>query len=125
MRFSQALINTVREVPAEAEIISHQLMLRTGMIKKLAAGIYSYLPLGYRVIRKIERIIRQEMDLAGAQEVYLPVLCPSEIWQESGRWSLYGPELMRLKDHLCVPVPNALQTSHIVLFNCCQLLFYQ
>lgn len=98
MRFSQALINTVREVPAEAEIISHQLMLRTGMIKKLAAGIYSYLPLGYRVIRKIERIIRQEMDLAGAQEVYLPVLCPSEIWQESGRWSLYGPELMRLKD---------------------------
>jgi len=98
VRFSQALINTVREVPAEAEIISHQLMLRTGMIKKLAAGIYSYLPLGYRVIRKIERIIRQEMERAGAQEVYLPVLCPSEIWQESGRWSLYGPELMRLKD---------------------------
>ena len=98
VRFSQALINTVREVPAEAEIVSHQLMLRTGMIKKLAAGIYSYLPLGYRVIRKIERIIRQEMDRAGAQEVYLPVLCPAETWQESGRWSLYGPELMRLKD---------------------------
>lgn len=98
MRFSQALINTVREVPTEAEIISHQLMLRAGMIKKLAAGVYSYLPLGYRVIQKIEGIIRQEMNRAGGLEVYLPVLCPAEIWQESGRWALYGPELMRLKD---------------------------
>ncbi|MGA1874882.1 MAG: proline--tRNA ligase [bacterium] len=98
MRFSQAFLHTTREVPTEAEIISHQLMLRAGMIRKLAAGVYSYLPLGYRVIRKIEEIIRQEMDRAGAQEVYLPVLCPSELWQESGRWSLYGPELMRLQD---------------------------
>ncbi len=98
MRYSAGLINTVREVPSEAEVISHQLMLRAGMIKKLAAGVYSFLPLGYRVIRKIEEIIRKEMDQAGAQEVFLPVLCPAELWQDSGRWSVYGPELMRCKD---------------------------
>lgn len=98
MRFSEAFINTVKEVPAEAEVISHQLMLRAGMIRKLAAGVYTYLPLGYRVIQKIEGIIREEMNRAGALEVHLPVLCPAELWQESGRWSLYGPELMRLQD---------------------------
>lgn len=98
MRFSQGLINTTKEIPAEAEIVSHQLMLRAGMIKKLAAGVYMYLPLGYRVIHKIEKIIREEMNRAGALEVHLPVLCPSELWQESGRWSLYGPELMRVHD---------------------------
>ena len=98
MRYSAGLINTVREVPSEAEVISHQLMLRAGMIKKLAAGVYSFLPLGYRVIRKIEEIIRKEMDQAGAQEVFLPVLCPAELWQDSGRWSVYGPELIRCKD---------------------------
>ncbi|MEW5801839.1 MAG: proline--tRNA ligase [bacterium] len=98
MRFSQGLINTSREIPTEAEIISHQLMLRAGMIRKVAAGVYMYLPLGYRVIRKIENIIREEMNRAGALEVHLPVLCPSELWQESGRWSLYGPELMRVHD---------------------------
>lgn len=98
MRFSQGLINTTKEIPSEAEIVSHQLMLRAGMIKKLAAGVYMYLPLGYRVIRKVEKIIREEMNRAGALEVHLPVLCPSELWQESGRWSLYGPELMRLHD---------------------------
>ncbi|MEW6381785.1 MAG: proline--tRNA ligase [bacterium] len=98
MRFSEALINTVKELPAEAEVISHQLMLRAGMIRKLAAGVYIYLPLGYRVIQKIEEIIREEMNRAGALEVHLPVLCSAELWQESGRWSLYGPELMRLRD---------------------------
>jgi len=98
LRFSQGLINTTKEIPSEAEIVSHQLMLRAGMIKKLAAGVYMYLPLGYRVIRKVEKIIREEMNRAGALEVHLPVLCPSELWQESGRWSLYGPELMRLHD---------------------------
>ena len=76
VRFSQGLINTTKEIPAEAEIVSHQLMLRAGMIKKLAAGVYMYLPLGYRVIRKIEKIIREEMNRAGALEVHLPVLCP-------------------------------------------------
>jgi prolyl-tRNA synthetase len=89
---------TLKETPAEAELISHQLMLRAGMIRKLAAGIYSYLPLGYRVISKIENIIREEMNRAGAQEVFLPVLNPAELWQESGRWEVYGPELIRLKD---------------------------
>jgi len=89
---------TLKETPAEAELISHQLMLRAGMIRKTASGIYSYLPLGWRVIRKIEQIIREEMDAIGCQEVSLPVLQPAELWQESGRWPVYGPELMRLTD---------------------------
>jgi len=89
---------TLKETPAEAELISHQLMLRAGMIRKTASGIYSYLPLGWRVIKKIERIVREEMDAIGCQEVSLPVLQPAELWQESGRWPVYGPELMRLTD---------------------------
>jgi len=89
---------TLKEVPAEAELISHQLMLRAGLIRKTASGIYSYLPLGWRIIRKIEQIIREEMDAIGCQEVLLPVLQPAELWQESGRWPVYGPELMRLTD---------------------------
>jgi prolyl-tRNA synthetase len=89
---------TVREVPSDAEIISHQLMIRAGMIRKLTSGIYTYLPLGYRVIRKLERIIRQEMNRAGAQEVFMPTVQPRELWEESGRWSLYGKELLRFKD---------------------------
>jgi prolyl-tRNA synthetase len=89
---------TVREVPSDAEIISHQLMIRAGMIRKLTSGIYTYLPLGYRVIRKLERIIREEMDRAGAQEVFMPTVQPRELWEESGRWSLYGKELLRFKD---------------------------
>ncbi len=98
MHYSRMLLPTLKETPAEAELISHKLMLRAGMIRKLAAGIYSYLPIGYRVIRKIENIIRQEMNSAGAQELLLPVLNPAELWRESGRWELYGAELMRLKD---------------------------
>jgi prolyl-tRNA synthetase len=98
LRYSKLLLPTLKETPAEAELISHQLMLRAGMIRKLAAGVYSYLPLGYRVIRKIENIIREEMNRAGAQELLLPVLNPAELWQESGRWEVYGPELIRLTD---------------------------
>jgi len=98
MRFSKYLIPTLREDPAEAEIVSHRLMLRAGMIRRTAAGIYSYLPLGLRALRKVEGIIRAEMDRAGALEVFLPVLSPAELWRETGRWDVYGKELMRLRD---------------------------
>ena len=85
MRFSKAYIKTLKETPKEAEIASHKLMLRAGMIKKLASGIYAYLPLGYRTIKKIENIVREEMDRAGALELLMPVVQPAELWQESGR----------------------------------------
>ncbi|MGH7166060.1 MAG: proline--tRNA ligase [Nitrospiraceae bacterium] len=98
MRVSQLLIPTLREDPGEAEVVSHRLMLRAGMIRKVAAGIYTYLPLGLRVIRKIERIIREEMDRAGAQEVLMPIASPAELWRETGRWDFYGKELLRFKD---------------------------
>lgn len=98
MRTSQFPLNTVKETPADAEIVSHQLMLRAGLIRKLAAGLYTWLPLGLRVLRKVERVIREEMDAAGAMEVSMPVVQPAELWQESGRWEKYGPELARLKD---------------------------
>jgi len=98
MRYSQMFLPTVREVPSDAEVISHQLMIRAGMIRKLTSGIYSVLPLGYRTVKKVEEIIRQEMDAAGAQEVYLPAVQPAELWQESGRWGFYGKELLRFKD---------------------------
>src|SRR5512135_3722000 len=88
----------MKEVPAEAEVISHKLMVRAGMIRKLAAGIYTYLPLGWRVIKKVSEIIRAEMDRAGAQEILMPAVQPSELWVESGRWDYYGKELLRLKD---------------------------
>src|SRR5579872_6885856 len=98
MRLSQYPINTTKETPAEAELISHQLMLRAGLIRRLAAGIYNWLPLGLRTLRKVETIIRQEMDRAGALEMLMSVVQPAELWQESGRWKDYGPELLRLKD---------------------------
>jgi len=98
MRYSKLLIPTLREDPGEAEITSHRLMLRAGMIRKLSAGIYSYLPLGYRVIRKVEAIVREEMDRAGAQEVLFPIALPAELWKETGRWDQYGKELLRFKD---------------------------
>jgi prolyl-tRNA synthetase len=98
MRASQFLISTLKEAPSDAEVISHSLMLRAGMIKKLAAGIYSYLPMGLRVIRRIERIIREEMNRAGAIELLMPVIQPAELWMQSGRWQKMGPELLRLKD---------------------------
>lgn len=98
MRASQLLIATLKETPADAEIISHQLMLRAGMIRRLTSGLYTWLPLGLRTLRKVERIIREEMDRAGAQEVLMPAVQPAELWQESGRWEQYGPELLRVVD---------------------------
>ncbi|NKN32005.1 proline--tRNA ligase [Marichromatium bheemlicum] len=98
MRTSQFPLHTVKETPADAEIASHQLMLRAGMIRKLAAGLYTWLPLGLRVLRKVERIVREEMDRSGALEVSMPAIQPAELWQESGRWEQYGPELLRLRD---------------------------
>ncbi|HCF73368.1 MAG TPA: proline--tRNA ligase [Arenicellales bacterium] len=98
MRTSQFLIATLRETPADAEIISHQLMLRAGLIRQVAAGIYNWLPLGHRVLRKIETVVREEMNRSGGQEVLLPAVQPAELWRESGRWDDYGPELLRLTD---------------------------
>ncbi len=98
MRLSQYPINTVKETPSEADVVSHQLMLRAGMIRRIAAGIYSWLPLGLRTLRKVETIVREEMDRAGALELLMPAIQPAELWQESGRWSEYGPELLRLRD---------------------------
>ena len=97
-RHSQFFTPTLKEIPAEAEIISHQLMLRAGMIRKLAAGIYTYLPFGLRAIKKVENIVREEMDRAGAIEVLLPGVQPGDLWMESGRWDHYGPELLRFRD---------------------------
>jgi prolyl-tRNA synthetase len=98
MRYSQYFIPTVKETPADAEVVSHKLMLRAGMIRKLAAGIYNYLPLGLRSIRKVENIVREEMNRAGAIEVLMPAVLPAELWQESGRWEMYGKELLRFTD---------------------------
>jgi len=98
MRTSQFPLSTVKETPADAEIASHQLMIRAGLIRKLAAGLYTWLPLGLRVMRKVEKITREEMERAGALEVLMPALQPAELWQETGRWEKYGPELARLKD---------------------------
>ncbi|MEM7207408.1 MAG: proline--tRNA ligase [Pseudomonadota bacterium] len=98
MRVSRFPLATVKESPAEAEIVSHKLMLRAGMIKRLAAGLYSWMPLGIRVMRKVEDIVREEMNAAGAVELLMPAVQPAELWQESGRWSQFGPELLRFKD---------------------------
>jgi len=98
MRTSQLQIATTKESPADAEVISHQLMLRAGMIRRLAAGLYTWMPLGLRVLRKIENIVREEMDRTGAAEVLMPAVQPSELWEESGRWQQFGPELLRFKD---------------------------
>jgi prolyl-tRNA synthetase len=98
MRTSQFPLSTVKEIPADAEIASHQLMIRAGLIRKLAAGIYTWLPLGLRVLRKVEHIVREEMNKAGGLEVLMPALQPAELWQETGRWEKYGPELARMKD---------------------------
>jgi len=98
MRASRYLIATLKETPADAEVISHQLMLRSGMIRKLASGLYTWLPMGLRTLRKVERIVRQEMDKSGAQELLMPAVQPAELWQESGRWEQYGGELLRMQD---------------------------
>ena len=98
MRQSRYFIQTMREIPSVAEVISHQLMLRAGMIKKVAAGIYDYLPLGLKVIRKVENIVRENMNKAGAVELLMSVVQPAELWQLSGRWNHFGKELLRFKD---------------------------
>jgi len=98
MKASQFFIRTLKEAPSDAEIVSHKLMMRAGMIRKLGAGIYNYMPMGLKVIRKVEAIIREEMDQAGAVELLMPVIQPAELWQETGRWDKMGPELLRIKD---------------------------
>ena len=98
MRASHLLLSTLKETPADAEVISHQLMLRAGLIRKLAAGLYTWLPIGLRVLRKVENIVREEMDKSGAQELLMPLVQPAELWQESKRWQEYGPELLRIQD---------------------------
>jgi prolyl-tRNA synthetase len=98
MRLSRYPINTLRDVPADAEVVSHQLMLRAGLVRRLASGLYTWLPMGLRVLRKVEAIVREEMDRAGAIELVMPMVQPAELWQESGRWDQFGPELLRLSD---------------------------
>lgn len=98
MKASQFLISTLKEAPADAEVVSHQLMTRAGMIKKLGAGIYTYMPMGLRVIQKVEKIVREEMNRAGAVELTMPVVQPAELWQETGRFGKMGPEMLRIQD---------------------------
>jgi prolyl-tRNA synthetase len=98
MRASRFFISTLKEAPSDAEIVSHKLMIRAGMIKRLGSGIYNYMPMGLRVIRKVENIVREEMNRAGAVELLMPLVQPAELWQETGRWDKMGPELLRVKD---------------------------
>src|SRR5690606_36314988 len=98
MRSGQCLVATLKETPSDAEVISHRLMLRAGMTRKMASGLYNWLPMGLRVLRKVESIVREEMNRSGAQEVLMPVVQPAELWQESSRWEKYGPALLRIKD---------------------------
>ena len=98
MRLSTYPVTTLRDVPADAEVVSHQLMLRASLIRRLAGGMYTWLPIGLRVLRKVENIVREEMNRAGAFEVLMPTMQPAELWIESGRWDKFGPELLRMKD---------------------------
>jgi prolyl-tRNA synthetase len=98
LKASQLFFPTLREVPSEAEVVSHQLLLRAGFIRKVSAGVYTYMPLAVRVLKKIENIVREEMDRAGGQEVLMPIIQPRELWEKSGRWWVYGDEMMRLND---------------------------
>ena len=125
MRVSQMYAPTLREVPAEAEVVSHQLMLRAGFIRKAAGGVYSYLPLAWRVLKKIENIVREEMDDAGAQELLMPIVQPAEIWQESGRWDVYGQEMFKLMDRherTVLPWPDARRNGNNAYPPGCVLL---
>ncbi|SMC16039.1 prolyl-tRNA synthetase [Andreprevotia lacus DSM 23236] len=98
MRTSQLYLSTLKEAPSEAELISHKLMLRAGLIKRLGSGLYTWMPLGLRILRKVERIVREEMDKAGAQELLMPAVQPAELWQETGRWDVFGPQMLKIKD---------------------------
>ena len=114
MRVSQLLLPTVKEDPAGAEAVSHKLMVRAGLVRQLAAGIYVYLPAGWRVMQKIEQVIREEMDAIGCQEMLMPVLQPAEIWQESGRWDAIGGEMFRLKDRKGADMALAMTHEEVV-----------
>ena len=109
MLFSKLLLPTLKDAPQEAEIVSHKLMLRSGMIRKVASGIYSWLPIGLRVLRKVEDIVREEMNASGAQEVFMPMVQPKELWEETQRWEKMGPELLRIQDrhqrNFCLALP--------------------
>ena len=98
MRVSQFFISTLKEAPAEAELVSHRLMLRAGYIKRLASGLYTWMPLGLRVLRKVERVVREEMDRSGALELLMPAVQPAELWQETGRWDVFGPQMLKIRD---------------------------
>ena len=98
MRISRFFLSTSKEAPAEAELLSHKLMLRAGLIRRLGAGLYSWMPLGLRVLRKVEAIVREEMNRAGALELQMPAVQPAELWQESGRWAVFGPQMLKIKD---------------------------
>ncbi|MGE5229055.1 MAG: aminoacyl--tRNA ligase-related protein, partial [Deltaproteobacteria bacterium] len=114
MRVSQLLLPTVKEDPAGAEAVRHKLMVRAGLVRQLAAGIYVYLPAGWRVMRKIEQIIREEMDAIGCQEMLMPVMQPAEIWQESGRWDAIGGEMFRLKDRKGADMALAMTHEEVI-----------
>ena len=98
MRFSEFLLATLKEIPQDAELISHQLMYRAGMIRKLGAGLYTWMPMGLRVLRKVEHIVREEMNKIGAIELLMPAVQPAELWQETNRWEKFGPQLLKIKD---------------------------
>jgi len=98
MRYSQMLLPTTKETPSEAEVVSHQLLVRGGFIRKLTSGMYTYLPLGFLALQKVAGIVREEMNRAGAQEILMPMVQPGDLWEESGRWKKYGPELLRFRD---------------------------
>src|SRR5690242_13135220 len=98
MRTTSFFLSTLKEAPAEAELVSHKLMLRAGLIKKLGSGLYTWMPLGLRTLRKVERIVREEMDRSGAVELVMPAVQPAELWQETGRWDKFGPQMLKIKD---------------------------
>ena len=121
MRAKQFFISTQKEAPADAEIVSQKLMLRAGMIRKLAAGVYNYMPMGLRSLKKIERIVREEMDRAGAIELLMPIVQPAELWQETGRWQKYGSELLRFKDRHLSLMTVRLKTPARATTRCSKL----
>ena len=98
MRVSQFFISTLKEAPSEAELPSHKLMLRAGYIKKLSSGLYTWMPLGLRVLRKVENVVREEMDRSGGIELLMPAVQPAELWQETGRWAVFGPQMLKIRD---------------------------
>ena len=123
MRMSQYFLPTLKENPAEAQIVSHRLMLRAGLVRQTSAGIYAWLPFGLRVLKNIERIVREEQDAAGAQEVLMPTIQSADLWRESGRYDAYGPEMLRIKDRhdremLYGPTNEEMITVLFVLASC-------